>query len=43
VLVFAVVLVLLPLAVNEAHSLAGLGGGVVGIVLGLLLARMPQR
>ena len=43
ILVFAVVLVLLPLAIQEAHPLAGLAGGVVGIVLGLLLARMPQR
>ena len=43
VLVFAVVLVLLPLAAPEAHPLAGLGGGVAGIVLGLILARLPQR
>ena len=43
ILVFAVVLVLLPLAIQEAHPLAGLAGGVVGIVLGLLLARMPRR
>ncbi|MGZ8648522.1 MAG: rhomboid family intramembrane serine protease [Solirubrobacteraceae bacterium] len=43
ILVFAVALVLLPLAVAEAHPLAGLAGGVVGIVLGLLLARMPER
>jgi membrane associated rhomboid family serine protease len=43
VLAFAVVLVLLPLAAEEAHSLAGLGGGVAGIPLGLVLARMPRR
>jgi membrane associated rhomboid family serine protease len=43
VLAIAVVLVLLPLASVEPHSLAGLGGGVAGIVLGLVLARMPQR
>jgi membrane associated rhomboid family serine protease len=43
VLAFAVLLVLVPLAAEEAHSLAGLGGGVAGIVLGLVLARMPQR
>jgi len=43
VLAIAVVLVLLPLAVVEPHSLAGLGGGVVGILLGLFLARIPQR
>jgi membrane associated rhomboid family serine protease len=43
VLAFAAVLVLIPLAATEAHSLAGLGGGVVGILLGLVLARVPQR
>jgi hypothetical protein len=43
VLLIAVVLVLVPLAATEANSLAGLGGGVVGILLGLLLARAPQR
>ena len=36
-------LVLLPVASVEPHSLAGLGGGVTGIVLGLFLARLPQR
>jgi membrane associated rhomboid family serine protease len=43
VLAFAVVLVLIPLAAQEAHSLAGLGGGVVGLLLGFALARIPQR
>lgn len=43
VLVIAVVLVLLPLASVEPHSLAGLGGGAAGILLGLFLARLPQR
>jgi membrane associated rhomboid family serine protease len=43
VLAIAVVLVLLPLAAVEAHSLAGLGGGVAGIVMGLGLARIPRR
>ena len=43
VLAFAVVLVLVPIAATEAHSLAGLGGGVTGILLGFLLARLPQR
>jgi hypothetical protein len=38
-----VVLVLLPLAAIEPHSLAGLGGGVAGLLLGLVLARLPQR
>jgi membrane associated rhomboid family serine protease len=43
VLAIAVLLVLLPLAAGEPHSLAGLGGGVAGILLGLVLARLPQR
>ena len=43
VLAIAVVLVLLPVASVEPNSLAGLAGGVVGIVLGLFLARLPQR
>jgi membrane associated rhomboid family serine protease len=43
VLVIAIVLVLLPLAVAEPHALAGLGGGIAGILLGLVLARVPER
>ena len=43
VLAIAVVLVLLPLAAEEPHSLAGLGGGVTGLLLGFVLARLPQR
>ena len=43
VLVIAIVLVLLPLAADEPHSLAGLGGGVAGLVLGTVLARVPER
>ena len=43
VLAIAVLLVLLPIASIEPNSLAGLGGGVVGILLGLFLARLPQR
>ena len=43
VLAIAIVLVLLPVVAVEPHSLAGLGGGVVGILLGLFLARLPQR
>ena len=43
VLAIAVVLVLVPLAAAEANSLAGLGGGITGILLGFVLARMPQR
>ena len=42
-LVFAAVLVLVPLAQEEAHALAGLVGGVTGLVLGLILARLPER
>jgi len=43
VLAIAVLLVLLPVASVAPNSLAGLAGGVVGIVLGLFLARLPQR
>jgi membrane associated rhomboid family serine protease len=43
VLAIAIVLVLLPLVSVEPSSLAGLGGGVAGIVMGLFLARLPQR
>ncbi len=40
VLAVAVLLVLMPLATTEANSLAGLGGGIAGIVIGLGLARL---
>jgi len=40
VLAIAALLVCLPIAVDGANSLAGLGGGVVGIVLGVGLARL---
>jgi drug/metabolite transporter (DMT)-like permease len=40
VLAVAVLLVLLPLATDQANSLAGLGGGLVGIVVGFGLARL---
>ena len=40
VLAIAVLLVLLPVASDEADSLAGLGGGLAGIVFGLVLARL---
>jgi membrane associated rhomboid family serine protease len=40
VLAIAALLVCLPIAVEGANSLAGLGGGVAGIVLGLGLARL---
>ena len=40
VLAIAVLLVLVPLATREASSLAGLGGGMAGILLGFILARL---
>jgi membrane associated rhomboid family serine protease len=40
VLAIAALLVCLPIAVEGANSLAGLGGGVAGIVMGLGLARL---
>jgi membrane associated rhomboid family serine protease len=40
VLAIASLLVLLPVATEDAHALAGLGGGVAGIVMGLGLARL---
>ena len=40
VLAIAALLVLLPVATDDAHELAGLGGGVAGIVMGLGLARL---
>ena len=43
VLAITVVLVLLPLASYEASALAGLGGGVIGLLLGLPLARLRER
>ena len=43
VLAIAVVLVLLPLASYSASAVAGLGGGAIGLVLGLLLARLRER
>jgi membrane associated rhomboid family serine protease len=39
----AAVLILLPLASDDLSALAGLGGGVAGVVLGLLLTRLPER
>ena len=42
-LAIAAVLILLPLATDEASALAGLGGGVIGVLLGLILARLPER
>jgi membrane associated rhomboid family serine protease len=42
-LAIAAVLILLPLATDEASALAGLGGGVIGVILGLVLSRLPER
>jgi membrane associated rhomboid family serine protease len=42
-LAIAAVLILLPLASVTMSALAGLGGGIAGVVLGLLLARLPER
>jgi drug/metabolite transporter (DMT)-like permease len=42
-LAIAAVLIVLPLATEEASPLAGLGGGVAGLILGLGLARLPER
>ena len=42
-LAIAVLLVLMPLATDDANALAGLVGGVVGVVLGLGLARLRER
>ena len=43
VLAIAAVLILLPVASSEASALAGLGGGLIGVVLGLGLARLPDN
>jgi membrane associated rhomboid family serine protease len=42
-LAIAAVLILLPLASDDLSALAGLGGGVAGVILGLLLSRLPER
>jgi membrane associated rhomboid family serine protease len=39
-LAVAALLVLLPAATESAHALAGLGGGVAGILMGIVLARL---
>jgi membrane associated rhomboid family serine protease len=41
-LAIAAVLILLPLASEEASALAGLGGGVIGVLLGAALARLAR-
>jgi membrane associated rhomboid family serine protease len=42
-LAIAAILILLPLATTEASAVAGLGGGIVGVILGAMLARVPER
>jgi membrane associated rhomboid family serine protease len=42
-LAIAALLVLLPLASEEAGGVAGLVGGAIGVVLGLLFSRLPER
>jgi membrane associated rhomboid family serine protease len=42
-LAIAAVLILLPLASDDLSALAGLGGGVAGVILGLIFARLPGR
>jgi membrane associated rhomboid family serine protease len=43
VLAIAVLLVLLPLASDAASGVAGLVGGAVGLLLGIVLARLRER
>ena len=43
VVVLAVVLLLLPVAAEEAHPIAGASGGILGLLLGLPLARLTGR
>jgi membrane associated rhomboid family serine protease len=42
-LAIAAVLILLPLASEDLSALAGLGGGIAGVILGLLLSRLRER
>ena len=43
VLAMAVVLILVPIAAEEARPFAGAAGGIIGFLLGLALARLPAR
>jgi membrane associated rhomboid family serine protease len=43
VLAIAAVLFLLPLASDDASMVAGVGGGAIGLLLGLVLARLRER
>jgi membrane associated rhomboid family serine protease len=42
-LAIAAVLILLPVATDEASAVAGLGGGLIGLILGFGLARLRER
>jgi membrane associated rhomboid family serine protease len=42
-LVMAAVLILLPVASDEASALAGVGGGLIGLILGFALSRLRER
>jgi membrane associated rhomboid family serine protease len=42
-LAIAAVLILVPIAAPEMSALAGLAGGIIGLVLGAVLARLPER
>jgi membrane associated rhomboid family serine protease len=42
-LAIAAVLVTLPVATEEASAVAGIGGGLIGLILGLGLARLRQH
>jgi membrane associated rhomboid family serine protease len=42
-LAIAAVLIVLPLATPSASALAGLGGGLIGVILGVLFARLRER
>jgi membrane associated rhomboid family serine protease len=42
-LAIAAVLIMLPLATPSASALAGLGGGLIGVILGVLFARLRER
>jgi membrane associated rhomboid family serine protease len=42
-LAIAAVLILLPLATEDASAVAGLGGGLIGVVLGALMSRLPEH
>jgi len=33
----------MPLAATEASGIAGIVGGVAGLLIGLVLARLPER